>query len=902
MFNWLTKLLDSNEKEINKLRPLAARINALEPEFQAKSSQELQEFMARLRQEAQAGESDLEELLPEVFAAVREAAVRTIGQRHFDVQLIGGVVLHQGKIAEMKTGEGKTLVATLPASLNALTGAGVHIITVNDYLARRDTQWMGPIYQLLGFSVSSIQHDAAFIFDPTYATEDPGYTHLRPVSRKEAYKTHITYGTNNEFGFDYLRDNMAADLTRCVQRPLHYAIVDEVDNILIDEARTPLIISGAAEESAQQYYTLARLAPQLRRGEDYTVDEKTRSVSLTEGGISKLEQWLKIPNLYDPSHYQMTHFVESALKAHVLFKRDKEYIVKDGEVIIVDEFTGRQMPGRRWSDGLHQAIEAKEGVHIQRESLTLATITFQNYFRLYQKLAGMTGTALTEAEEFHKIYKLEVAVVPTNKTMLRQNSTDLVYKTHKAKFQAVLDEIMELHELGRPVLVGTVSIETSEYLAELLKREGVPHQVLNAKFHEREAPIVAQAGRRGTVTIATNMAGRGTDILLGGNPEGLALPEAAGRGIDPDAQPEAYSEILAEMKRQCEGEHQEVVALGGLHIIGTERHEARRIDNQLRGRAGRQGDPGSSRFYVSLEDDILRRFGGDRIKGLMDWAGLEDDIPIEHGMVTKSIENAQTKIEAYNFDIRKHLVEYDDVMNTQRGTIYSERSKVLAGADLKANIVGMVRQEISDLAELHLQGRESEEWDVEGLFVELGAMLPPIPGFSEERVHLMTHQEAEEALLAHSDQVYEAKEGELGPDQMRLLERLVMLRTIDALWVEHLTAMEDMRQGIGWRALAQTDPLVAYKREAFDMYQQLQASIQRNIAHTIFRVNLVQEPAPAAMVRNVRTNREENGAGGNGAAAVAGAQRQPVTVGRKPGRNDPCWCGSGKKYKRCHGA
>jgi len=898
MFKWLTNILDSNEKEIGKLRPLVAEINALEPEFQARSDQELQEFVARLRQELQDGDTVLDDVLPEVFAAVREAAVRTIGQRHYDVQLMGGAVLHQGKIAEMKTGEGKTLVATLPVTLNALTGAGVHLVTVNDYLAKRDTQWMGPIYHLLGLSVASIQHDATFLFDPDYTVEDPRYTHLRPVSRREGYEADITYGTNNEFGFDYLRDNMAGDISQLVQRPLNYAIVDEVDNILIDEARTPLIISGAAEESTEQYYTLARLVPQLQQEEDYTVDEKLRSVTLTEGGIAKLEKWLKIPNLYDPEHYQVTHFVETALKAHVLYLRDRDYMVKNGEVIIVDEFTGRQMPGRRWSDGLHQAVEAKEGVKIQRESLTLATITFQNYFRLYNKLAGMTGTAVTEAEEFNKIYKLEVMVIPTNVPMIRQEFPDYIYKTQEAKFKAAADEVEELYKAGRPVLVGTVSIEKSEYLSELLKRRGIPHQVLNAKFHEREASIVVQAGRSGSVTIATNMAGRGTDILLGGNPEGLALEEALRRNIDPEQQTEEYQKILVKMKDECAQDHERVVALAGLHILGTERHESRRIDNQLRGRSGRQGDPGSSRFYVSLEDDILRRFGGDRIKGFMEWAGLEDDVPIEHSWVSKSLENAQTKVEGFNFDIRKHLVEYDDVMNTQRETIYAERRKVLEGADLKVNVQGMLHDAISNVVEAHLQGRDSRDWDLEGLFAEIEAIFPSPPDLSEEQADLMTREEVEEALLDYADALYEAREEELGPEQMRVLERMVVLHTIDSLWIQHLTEMDDMRQGIGLRAVAQTDPLVAYKREAFEMYRELQENIQRNIARAILRVNIVRQQAPARMVRNVRTNRD-----GEAGAGVAGGQAgQPVVAGRKLGRNDPCWCGSGKKYKRCHGA
>ena len=913
MFKWLNKLVDSNERETNRLRPVVAEINALEPRIQAMTGDELRALIAGFREQVERGESDLDRLIPEVFAAVREAARRTIGQRHYDVQLMGGMALHNGRIAEMRTGEGKTLVATLPVSLNAISGNGVHVITVNDYLAKRDAQWMGPIYHLLGFSVASIQHEAAFRYDPSYSVEDPRYNHLRPISRREAYDADITYGTNNEFGFDYLRDNMAVDLSQCVQRELDYAIVDEVDNILIDEARTPLIISGQAEESAEQYQTLSRFAPMLKPKLDYLVDEKARSVSLTEAGIQKMENWLHIDNLYDPDHYQITHYVESALRAHVLYKRDRDYIVKDGQVIIVDEFTGRQMPGRRWSDGLHQAVEAKEGVPVQRESLTLATITFQNYFRLYEKLAGMTGTAATEAEEFHKIYKLEVVVIPTNRTMDRRDASDLVYKTQKAKYEAVVEEIVELYQEKRPVLVGTVTIENSEYLSELLSRQGITHQVLNAKFHEQEAAIVAQAGRVGAVTIATNMAGRGTDILLGGNPEGMALQQAMSLGTDPDGDPEAYGAILSDMKARCAEEHERVVQLGGLHIIGTERHEARRIDNQLRGRAGRQGDPGSSRFYISLEDDIMRRFGGDRIKGLMDRFGLEDDIPIEHGLVSKSIENAQTKVEGHNFDIRKHLVDYDDVMNTQRETVYGERQKVLLGADLRANVFGMVTDEIKALITEHLQGNDSDDWDADGLFAGLGAVMPPVADLTDEGVRLMTRDELEALLLDHAERLYDAKERELGAEGMRLLERLVMLRTIDALWVDHLTAMDQMRQGIGLRAIGQSDPLVAYKREAFEMFNQLREMIQRNIAHTIFRVNLVQEPVSPQPVQEMKTNRDGLPAGPLGppplappplarALARAGAAAAPGAGSQKPGRNDQCWCGSGKKFKRCHGA
>jgi preprotein translocase subunit SecA len=862
MFKWVKSIAgDSNEREIKRLRPQVDAINELEPQFEALSDDELRaktdEFKARLA----AGET-LDDLLTEAFAAVREAAKRTIGQRHFDVQLMGGIVLHQGKIAEMKTGEGKTLVATMPVYLNALTGKGVHLVTVNDYLAKRDPQWMGPIYHALGLSIASIQHDAAFIYDPENTSGEPGFQHMRPITRREAYLADVTYGTNNEFGFDYLRDNMVTDLTQRVQRPLNYSIVDEVDNILIDEARTPLIISGAAEESTDRYYTFARLVPRLKQEADYTIDERTRAVSLTEAGIGNMEKWLGLDNIYDPQYYSLVRYMEAALRATILYSRDVDYVVRDGEVIIVDEFTGRLMPGRRYSEGLHQAIEAKENVKIQRESVTLATITFQNYFRLYDKLAGMTGTAATEAEEFNKIYELEVVVIPTHKPMIRDDLADQVYKNEEGKFQAVAREIEDLHEKGRPTLVGTVSIEKSEYLSDILRRRGVPHQVLNAKFHEKEAAIVSQAGRLGAVTIATNMAGRGTDIILGGTPD--------------DRDPQEWQQ-----------EHDKVIELGGLHIIGTERHEARRIDNQLRGRSGRQGDPGSSRFYVSLEDDIMKRFGGDRIKGFMDWAGLEDDIPIEHGLVSKSIENAQGKVEGYNFDIRKHLVEYDDVMNMHRDVIYGEREKILSGTDLKANIQDLIHQELTRLVSFHLP-EDAEDWDTEALVKDVQGILPLPQEITPQSLAQMNRDEVEQTFIDVADRLYEEREQELGEDNMRTLERLVMLQVIDNLWVEHLTAMEEMRRGIGYRAYGQTDPLVAYKREAHDMWDNLMANIENDIVRTIYHVGIVREAPRQA--RGARANR-----GGEGGA------RQPVKAAKKIGRNDPCPCGSGKKYKKCHG-
>jgi len=852
MLKWLGSLVDSNEKELSRLQPTVERINSHEPQFESLSSDELRrktdEFRARLGN----GEA-LDELLPEAFAAVREAAKRTLSQRHFDVQLMGGIVLHQGKIAEMKTGEGKTLVATLPVYLNALTGKGTHVVTVNDYLAKRDCHWMGPIYHLLGVSVASIQHEASFLFDPDHEPEDAAWRHLRPITRRQAYEADITYGTNNEFGFDYLRDNMVIDQSQCAQRLLHYAIVDEVDYILIDEARTPLIISGPAAEATQIYQTFAKLIPHLHQEVDYTVDERDRAATLTDEGISNMERLLKkegllkAPDLYDPSNQLLTHYLESAMKAHVLFRRDREYMVKDGQVIIVDEFTGRLMHGRRYSEGLHQAIEAKEGVQVQRENITLATITFQNYFRLYEKLAGMTGTAVTEAEEFHKIYKLEVVVIPTNDPMIRTDSPDQIYQNEEAKFRAVAREIEELHGDERPVLVGTVSIEKSEHLSEMLKRKGIPHQVLNAKHHEKEAAIIAQAGQPGAVTVATNMAGRGVDIMLG---PGIAEK-------------------------------------GGLHIIGTERHEARRIDNQLRGRAGRQGDTGSSRFYVSLEDDVVRRFGGDRIKGLMQRVHLDEEVPIEHSLVSKAIEGAQTRIEGYHFDIRKHLVDYDDVVNKHREVIYSERRKIMSGADIKANIQSMVTEEIQRLVASYLASEHAEEWDLEGLLNEVSTILPLPPSLNASALSQMSRGDIEERLLEHASSLYEERERELSSENMRMLERLVMLRTIDRLWVQHLTAMENMRQGVGLHAVGGRDPLVMYKQEGQTAFQSLLAGIEHDVVHTIFKVGIAKEKAPAPSPMAEAAKRRE--------AAMVGK------AGNKVGRNDPCPCGSGKKYKKCCG-
>ncbi len=895
MFGFLREIVgDSNERELKRLQPIVKEINQLEPEFEKLSNEQLRAMTNEFKQRLQKGE-ELDDILPEAFAAVREAAKRTLGQRHFDVQLLGGLVLHQGKIAEMKTGEGKTLVATLPVYLNALTGKGVHVVTVNDYLAKRDTQWMGAIYHFLGVSIGCLQHEASFLYDPAAASEDVGMRHLRAVPRREAYLADVTYGTNNEFGFDYLRDNMVADLSQAVQREMSYAIVDEVDNILIDEARTPLIISGAAEESAQIYSNFARLVPRLHAEADYLVDEKDRAVTLTQGGISKVEQWLNLTNLYDLANIKLTHYLENALKALVLFKIDRDYVVREGEVVLVDEFTGRLMLGRRFSDGLHQALEAKEGVKVQRESITWATITLQNCFRMYKKLAGMTGTAATEAEEFYKIYKLDVVVMPTNVPMIRQELGDKIYKNEEAKFRAAAEEIEEWNKKGRPVLVGTLSIEKSEYLSSLLKRRGVPHQVLNAKYHEREASIVAQAGKPGAVTVATNMAGRGVDIVLGGNPEAAFLELCRKSGIDPQtAAPEDLEAMRVEAKSQWQRDHDLVVSLGGLHIIGTERHEARRIDNQLRGRAGRQGDPGSSSFYVSLEDDLMKRFGGDRIKGFMEWAGMDENVPIEHGLVSKSVESAQTKVEGYNFDIRKHLVEYDDVVNKHREIIYLERRKILSGADLKANIREMIYQELAGLVATHLKDEVGDKWALDEFLEAVQAIFPLDPGINQTTLSKMSRNQVQEAVVKYADDLYEEHEKAIGAENMRLLERLVLLRTIDTHWVEHLTAMENMRQGIGLEAVGQRDPLVMYKKFGHDMFEELLERLRQGVSRTIYHVAIGPPPQQRRQQAVVAAKVASP------MAAAVGARNAPVPS--KTGRNDPCPCGSGKKYKKCHGA
>ena len=878
MVNLLPKVFsDANERVIKKFRPMVEKVNALELHMVRLTDAELTAKTAEFRQRLLEGAS-LDDLLPEAFACVREVAKRTLGQRHFDVQLIGGAVLHQGQIAEMKTGEGKTLVATLTAYLNALSGKGVHVITVNDYLAKRDPVWMGPIYHLLGLSVACLQHESAYMYDPSEEGSDATLRHLRPIFRREAYEADITYGTNNEFGFDYLRDNMALDSTQQVQRNRNYAIVDEVDNILIDEARTPLIISGPAEEPVQLYTTFAKMVPRLTEGEDqdYAIDDKGRNVSLTQLGMSKMEQWTKVGNLYDPDNYHMVHYIENALTAHVLKKRDKDYVVRDGEVVIVDEFTGRLQTGRRWADGLHQAVESKEGLRVQRESITYATITLQNYFRLYSKLAGMTGTAATEAEEFYKIYKLEVISVPTNKPMIRGELPERVYQTEAARWKAVVEEIEELNQNGRPVLVGTTSIEKSEKLSEMLDKRGLRHQVLNAKMHEKEAAIIAQAGRPGAITVATNMAGRGTDIILGGNPEASSISQA-----------------------QWERDHQQVLEMGGLHVIGTEHHEARRIDNQLRGRTGRQGDPGSSRFYTSLEDDLMRRFGGDRIKGLLNAMKVDLDTPIENKLVTKSIGGAQVKVEAYHFDVRKHLLDYDDVLNRHREVIYSERHKVLSGADLRENILGsVVRTELSELVNRHMSARDMEDRNYAGLLAELRVVFPTLPPDldSEEALQQLSPADVEELLLEHADQSYAGREEQMSVENMRILERLLMLRSIDVHWVHHLTAMEGLRQGVGLHAVGQRDPLIMYKTQGHRMFQDMLQKVQSDVARSVYQASL----GPANGTRAQAAPRP-SGAMASPMAKVNPKGRGGTPASRKVGRNDACPCGSGKKYKRCHG-
>ncbi|PYT12875.1 MAG: preprotein translocase subunit SecA [Acidobacteria bacterium] len=867
-----------NERELRKLQPRVLAINELESSVRALTDDQIRAKTLELKDRVGRG-AQLDDVLHEAFALCREAGRRTLGMRHFDVQLIGGMVLHQGKISEMKTGEGKTLVATLAVYLNALAGKGVHVVTVNDYLARRDAAWMGPIYLFLGLSVGVIQHD------------------LDDVTRQQAYAADVTYGTNNEFGFDYLRDNMKYSLGAMVQRGHHYAIVDEVDSILIDEARTPLIISGPSEESTEIYARADAIIPRFKKEEDYTVDEKARTVALTEEGVEKAEKLLHVDNLYDPGEMELNHAVQQSLRAHVLYRRDVDYVIKDGQVIIVDEFTGRLMPGRRWSDGLHQAVEGKEKVKIQKENQTLATITFQNYFRMYQKLAGMTGTADTEAVEFDKIYKLEVLVIPTNRSLIRLEHADVVYRTEREKFGAVVEEIEELHTKGQPVLVGTISIEKSEHLSGLLEKRRIPHVVLNAKYHEKEAEIVAQAGRLKAVTIATNMAGRGTDILLGGNPEFLARREIHEEGIDPvSLTPEQWNDRMGRHQARCVEEHDQVVARGGLHILGTERHEARRIDNQLRGRAGRQGDPGSSRFYMSLEDDLMRIFGSDRISGLMKRLGMEEGIPIEHRMVTRAIERAQKQVEARNFEIRKHLLEYDDVNNKQRTEIYRLRRELLEGKGQKEYLLQKA-EEILDYLLDATCGRdvEPENWQTDelrnGMLRNFGIDVQGL-GIDWNTINSV---DLKDRLRTQVLQRYEEKERAMGEEAMRQHERALMLYVIDTAWKDHLLAMDHLKEGIGLRGYGQRDPLTEYKKESFIMFGLMKERIEDEIIMNLWRM----DATVVTQQKEMRARRERD------LVYTAPAKEAPQPAQRaaaRVGRNDPCPCGSGKKYKKCHGA
>ena len=959
--SFLTKIVgDPNEKELKRLQPLVEEINGLEERFTRMDNdgfkEMTQQFRRRISDEttelrdalaaaeaeyaAVAGtdgqrfarieverirktlldeEQDiLDEMMPEAFAAAREAARRTIGLRQYDVQLTGGCVLHSGKIAEMKTGEGKTLVATLPLYLNALAGRGAHLVTPNDYLSKVGLQLMGPVYQLLGLSAAVIQNSAgspdkgSFLYDPEFPAEDDRFQNLRPITRQEAYQADITYGTNNEFGFDYLRNNMALDTERQSQRELHYAIVDEVDNILIDEARTPLIISGEAQESSSYYSQFAQMVRSLRAGVDYEINEKEKVSTFTEEGIAAVEKKLGVENLYDPANFEMLPYLDNALRGHALYHRDRDYIIRGNEVIIVDEFTGRLMEGRRYGEGLHQAIEAKEGVRVKKESMTLATITFQNFFRMYNKLAGMTGTAKTEEEEFQSIYNLEVVAVPTHLPTIRVDGADVIYKSQSAKFQAVIDEIVAANKRGQPALVGTVAIETSELVSGLLKRRHIPHEVLNAKNHEREATIIAQAGRPGAVTIATNMAGRGVDILLGGNYEGLArdqlrkdrveltnIPQLAWShclellksGQDPCATYNTpWAAVLKEKWDETKKNQELVKAGGGLYVVGTERHEARRIDNQLRGRSGRLGDPGASRFFLSLEDDLVRRFGGDRVTGIMDRLGLEDEQPIEHNMISKAIENAQTRVEGHNFDIRKHVLKYDEVVNEQRETIYMQRRRLLFEPSLKTAIQDMIADEIEAVVQQHTANDFEEEWNLDELLLALRTVFPFPQNFDPAQWQELSADAIREQAIEIARQTYEQKEQDIDVETLRDVERQIMLRTVDHRWVRHLTDLDRLREGIGLQAIAQVDPLVAYKRESFAMYQELMNDIRSDIVKTLMALQVQKAPKlPAPIARNIQTNRQDIS--------------QPKTVRKvdnRPKRNDPCWCGSGKKYKQCH--
>ncbi len=943
MFNILGKFLDSNEKQVNKLQSVVQSVNDLEKKFQKLTDTQLRAKTAEFKLKHQRGQS-LDDLLPEAFAAVREAAKRTLNMRHFDVQILAGIVLHQGKIAEQKTGEGKTLTASLALYLNSLSGRGVHLATVNDYLARIGLGWMGPIYQALGISAGCIMQEAAFIYDPKYDDKkqtDWRLTHLRPIDKKEAYKADITYGTNNEFGFDYLRDNMVWNLSEMAQRAHQFAIVDEADSILIDEARTPLIISAPSNQATEKYYQFSKLVGELSGETDYVIDEKLKTANLTEHGITKVEKRLGVANLYEKD-FGTIHHIQQALRARTLFHKDRDYVVKGGEIIIVDEFTGRLMPGRRWSEGLHQAIEAKEGANIQQESQTLATISFQNYFRMYEKLAGMTGTAATEAEEFHKIYNVEVVIIPTNKPMVRKDNSDVVYKTAKAKFTAVANDVLDRHQKGQPVLIGTTSIEKNEFLSGLLKRKNIPHQILNAKNHQREAEIIAQAGQINNVTLATNIAGRGVDIILGGTPptDRLGRPETRGRDY-----------------QKWQKDHDEIIALGGLHVVGTERHEARRIDNQLRGRAGRQGDPGSSRFYVSLEDEIMRLFGGDQIARIMTAFKLPEDTPIEHGMVGKAIENAQVKVEGHNFDIRKHLVEYDDVANKQREIIYGLRREILevpvdkeAAAKIKADIEGKIDREVENLV---IVNSSEAKIDYLKIALELSTIIPfdenSQSKLSSDIAKISDAQKLTDFLKKVTRDIYESREKSLGVTTARDIEKFVCLSVIDTLWIQHLDSLDDLREGIGLRAAGQSDPLVEYKKEAFNLFDKLVASTDYEIVHRIFKIQVRQEPTIEHLEEKGIEVHEEPTLTSDTDQQASDAIRSTEPLTRQPtdkdptemtdveldaeiarlealekasqaltsnnpttqlpnnrplrvtkmGRNDPCPCGSGLKWKKC---
>ena len=870
----------SSQKEIRKYNKLLKQINDLESRFVDCNKELFSEETLRFKERFQDG-ATLDDLLPEAFALVREAAKQAIGLRHFDAQIIGGIVLHQGNIAEMRTGEGKTLVATLPAYLNSLTGDSVHIVTVNDYLARRDPQWMGPVYDLLGMSVGILQNNSAYIFQNEAKENNKGFEFIRSVERKEAYQCDILYGTNSEFGFDYLRDNMVVNLDDRVQGELSYAVIDEVDNILIDEARTPLIISGPSEDTGSEYKRYSRLVKGLINGEDFQIDDKHQSVSLSLEGVRKVENLMGVDNLYDPDNSKGVHFVENALRATAVFEKDKKYVVKDGQIVIVDEFTGRLMPGRRYSDGLHQALEAKENLNIQRETITYATITLQNFFRMYSKLSGMTGTAVTESEEFWKIYKLDVIEIPTNLPMIREDHNDFIFKSQKIKYDAVVKEVIDCQKKGQPVLIGTTEIAQSELVSKLLTNKKISHQVLNAKEVEKEAGIIAQAGRPGAVTVATNMAGRGTDIILGGNPDDLKITSQEWNRL-----------------------HQQVIQVGGLHIIGTQRHEARRIDNQLRGRAGRQGDPGSSRFFVALDDDLMKRFGGDKIKAVMDWVGMEEDAPIEHGTIGKQIERAQIRVEGFHFDLRKHLVEYDDVINTHREVIYKEKNSLLEGENFKSNVLVMVDEEVRNIVGRYDLSKNSDI--PETLKSEIHSIIP----FNDfEEIEKRGDESFADRLIGKIMEYFEFQynnlEGIITDDTLRSIERQLILRIVDTQWVQHLTSMENLRTGIGLQAYGQRDPLVMYKREGHSMFKSLMDRIRYQVTRTVFYIadGSKNQISPENSFNKRKTSSQGQKYYNNGNNDKDTKVLSAVgSNNRKLGRNEPCYCNSGKKYKKCHGA